>query len=68
MLDQTLRGIVRLPRSKSESEADLFDHIIRRSALNERIRIARLVSDSGASLDWLNAISDVSEEADGELP
>jgi NAD-dependent SIR2 family protein deacetylase len=68
VLDQTLRGIVRLPRSKSESEADLFDHIIRRSALNERIRIARLVSDSGASLDWLNAISDVSEEADGELP
>jgi hypothetical protein len=68
-LDQTLRGIVRLPRRDSpESSADLFDHIIRRSDANERIRISRLVSESGASLDWLNALSKVSEEADGAPP
>lgn len=69
LLDQTLRGVVRLPRSESpESSADLFDHIIRRSDLDERIRISRLVSETGASLDWLNAISKVSEEADGAPP
>lgn len=66
VLDQTLRGVVRSPRNISaESAKDLFDHIVRRSDPNERIRIARLISDAGASLDWLDAISDVSKEADG---
>lgn len=68
-LDRTLREAVRTSRSAaSELSRDLFDHVVRRSSPDERIRIARTVSDAGASLDWLSAISDISRETEGFAP
>jgi hypothetical protein len=68
-LDRTLREAVRTSRNAaSEPSRDLFDHIVRRSNPDERIRIARTVSEAGASLDWLSAISDISRETEGVAP
>jgi len=65
VLDRTIRGIVRQPRRDvSESSRDLFDHLVRRSDPNERIRIATLATSINANLDWLNAIAAVSQEPD----
>ena len=56
-INAELKRIVRDSRATaSEADRDLFDHLIRRSSSNERNRIASLVSNAGAGLDWLDAI------------
>lgn len=63
VLDRTLRQLVRAPRGRAaERDEDLFDHLIRRSDPNERVRIGRLISEAGADLDWLSAMTEVANE------
>jgi SIR2-like domain len=62
-VDSTLRRLIRTPRSGStDSDRDLFDHLIRRSATNERQRMSAFISESGAGLDWLDAIATIGKE------
>jgi hypothetical protein len=57
MVDSELRRIVKLKRADAaEPDRDLFDHLFRRSNASERARLASLVSDAKANIDWLNAI------------
>lgn len=64
-IDTLVRRIVRQPRSSvTQGERDLVDHIFRRSAFNERLRLAGLASDAGADADWLGAIAGIGSEAD----
>jgi NAD-dependent SIR2 family protein deacetylase len=56
-IDAELKRIVRQSRATaSEADRDLFDHLVRRGSSNERDRIASLVSNAGAILEWLDAI------------
>lgn len=60
-----MKRIVRVNRTKaSDEQCDLFDHFIRRSNTNERLRLTRLVSTHKADLGWLDAIVKVSSEDD----
>ncbi len=62
-VDKEVKRIVRTNRSAaSNDDRDLFDHLIRRSNLNERVRLSTLASKQKASLDWLDAITAISEE------
>jgi len=62
-IDAELKRLVRTPRSTAtEADRDLFDHLIRRSATNERNRMAALVSKAGAGIEWLEAIAAVGRE------
>jgi SIR2-like domain len=66
-VDAELKRITRFPRGgTSESDRDWFDHLIRRSAVNERIRMSALISKAGASVDWLDAIVEVDKEPSGQ--
>ena len=59
--------IVRATRSAaSESDRDLFDHLIRRSDSNERVRLSALASKQKADLGWLDAITAIATENDRE--
>jgi hypothetical protein len=63
LVDSQIRRIVRLARNEAtDSDRDLFDHLIRRSDLNERVRLSALASKSKADLTWLDAISEVASE------
>jgi hypothetical protein len=65
-VDAELRRIIRSSRTNSlEAECDWFDHLIRRSAPNERVRMSALISNAGASIGWLEAILKVSREPAG---
>ena len=67
-IDRDLKRTVRVRRSDaSERERDLFDHLIRRSDTNERIRLSRLASESKADLGWLDAIVAVASEEGRKL-
>lgn len=58
--DRELTRIVRIPRgSASEADRDLFDHLIRRSNSNDRVRIAAMLSKRRADMGWLNAMADI---------
>jgi len=64
-VDRELIRIARNGRSNtSEADRDLFDHFIRRVRGNtsERVRLAALVSKSGADLAWLDAIAGIVSE------
>ena len=62
-VDREIRRIVKLSRAESnEPDCDLFDHFIRRSSANERVRLSGLASDAGAELGWLNAIVAIGKE------
>lgn len=66
-VDRELKKIVKVKRAEaSQEDRDSFDHFIRRSDTNERIRLARLVSRHKADLGWLDAILAVSSEASWE--
>lgn len=61
--DKELTRIVREPRrGASEADRDLFDHLIRRSNSNERVRMAATLSRRRADLGWLNAMADMGAE------
>jgi hypothetical protein len=58
--DRELARIVREPRGgASEADRDLFDHLIRRSNSNERIRMAAMLSKRLADLAWLDSMADI---------
>ena len=60
-----MKRIVRVKRTKaSDEQCDLFDHFIRRSNTNERLRLTRLMSTHKADLGWVDAILKVSSEDD----
>ena len=62
-VDREIRRIVKLSRAEAkEPDCDLFDHFIRRSNANERVRLSSLASDAGAELGWLNAIVAIGKE------
>lgn len=62
-VDAEIRRIVKHGRSTaSDSDRDLFDHLIRRSDSAGRVRLAALASTAGADLGWLDAIVAVTTE------
>jgi len=66
-IDAEVKRIVRNRRGAApEAERDLFDHLIRRSDSNERVRLSALVSDQNADLSWLDAITEIIAETDRE--
>ena len=61
--DKILKRIVRTDRDVASDVArDLFDHLIRRGSITERVRIARLVSGARAGPAWLDALNAVNRE------
>ncbi|MBI5634786.1 MAG: SIR2 family protein [Nitrospirae bacterium] len=67
LVDAEVKRIVRTKRSAaSDSDRDLFDHLVRRCNSKERIRLSDLVSKQKASFDWLDAIFEISMEKDLE--
>jgi hypothetical protein len=66
-VDAEVKRIVRINRSAaSDPDRDLFDHLIRRSDSNERVRLSDLASKQKADLGWLDAIVAISAENDRE--
>jgi hypothetical protein len=65
VLDRELARIVRASRANAaEADRDLFDHLIRRSSSNERVRLAAMLSGRKADLEWLDAMADIAAEDD----
>jgi hypothetical protein len=65
LVDAEMKRIVRMSRSTvSDTDLDLFDHLIRRSDPNERVRLAGLASKNKAELGWLDAIAAIAVESD----
>jgi len=63
-----LKRITRCSRANAtEGDRDWFDHLIRRSATNERIRMSALISRNGADIDWLDAILSIGRDPIGQL-
>ena len=57
VVHQEIRRIVKAPSAAtSDADRDLFDHLVRRSDANQRIRLAGLASNAGADTGWLDAI------------
>lgn len=68
LIDAEIKRIVKKTRSKaSDSDCDLFEHLIRRSDNSERIRLSRLASMHGADIGWLDAIVAVGSEKSREV-
>ena len=66
-VERELKKIVKTKKAEARDEdRDLFDHFIRRSNTNERIRLSKLVSKHKADLGWLDAIVAVSSEESRE--
>ena len=67
LVDAEVKRIVKTSRSRaSEVDCDLFDHLIRRSDSNERVRLAALASKYKADFWWLDAIAKIAIENDQE--
>jgi SIR2-like domain len=59
-IDAEVKRIVRTNRSAaSDADRDVFDHLIRRSDRNERVRLSQLASEEGADIGWLEAIIEI---------
>lgn len=66
-VERELKKIVKTKKAEArDKDRDLFDHFIRRSERNERIRLSGLVSKHKADLGWLDAILAVSSEESRE--
>jgi hypothetical protein len=64
-IDAQIKRIVRVPRKEApDADRDLFDHLIRRSDTNERVRLSALASAANADLAWLDAICEVTSEVE----
>jgi hypothetical protein len=64
-VDAEVRRIVKSNRAlASDADRDLFDHLIRRSNANERVRLSALASKHSADLGWLDAITAIATEPD----
>lgn len=60
LVDAEIKRIVMKKRTAaSDADRDLFDHLIRRSDSQERIRISVLASKLKADLGWLDAITTI---------
>jgi hypothetical protein len=67
LVDAEIKRIVRTNRgAATDADRDLFDHLIRRSDSNERVRLSALASKQKADLDWLDAIAEIAAENDRE--
>ena len=65
-IDSALKKIVRSTRAtSSDADRDLFDHLIRRSGADERVRISGVISKAKATPDWLDALLDVERPQSG---
>jgi hypothetical protein len=63
LMDRTIRKLVRQRRAQAtDKDRDLFDHLLRRSDRNERMRLAELASNAGADFGWLDALAAVSDQ------
>lgn len=59
-IDAEFKKIVRNNRkSVGDPERDLVDHLVRRADNNERVRLAKLASQNGADMEWLDAIMSI---------
>lgn len=57
LVDRELLRISKTPRGKSsDSDRDLFDHLIRRGTAADAARHARLISQRNADISWLDSI------------
>ncbi|HBP86868.1 MAG TPA: hypothetical protein DD706_04135 [Nitrospiraceae bacterium] len=66
IVDAEVKRIVRTNRgAASDADRDLFDHLIRRSDINERARLSALASKQKADLGWLDAVTQIVKENDG---
>jgi hypothetical protein len=62
-VDAEIRRIVKATRAAApEADRDLFDHLIRRSNLSERVGLSALASAAKADLGWLDAIVKIGAE------
>jgi len=67
LIDAEVKRIVKVDRDSSpDSDRDLFDHLIRRSDTNERIRLSELASKWKADHGWLDTITAIAAEPDRE--
>ena len=66
-VESEVKRIVRMNRGvASDADRDLFDHLVRRSDSNERVRLSALASKQKADLSWLDAIVAIAAETDRE--
>jgi hypothetical protein len=66
-VDAEIRRIVKASRATaSEEDRDLYDHLVRRSNANERVRLASLASERKADLGWLDAMMSIGAEKERE--
>lgn len=66
-VDAEVKRIVQTNRRvTSDTDRDLFDHLIRRSDSSERVRLSALASRHKADLGWLDAIAQITTENDRE--
>ena len=66
-IDSALKRTVRRTRSKSsDADKDLFDHLIRRSGGDERVRISDVITKGKADLEWLDALLNVDRDRSRE--
>ena len=62
-IDAEIKRIVKVSRSaSSDSDRDLFDHLLRRSSAPERIRLTKLAGLGKADFGWLDAIASITRE------
>lgn len=67
LVDTEVKRIVRTNRNAAnDADCDLFDHLIRRSDRNERVRLSALASKHKADIGWLDAIALIAVEKDRE--
>ncbi len=67
IVDAEVKRIVRTNRGAADdADRDLFDHLIRRSDSNERVRLSALASKQKADLGWLDTILAIAAENDRE--
>ena len=63
LVDRELRRIVKSGWvGATDTDRDLFDHLIRRASPDERARLAEVASAAGAEAAWLDSIMKVSAE------
>ena len=63
IIDANVKRIVKTTRaSGADSDRDVFDHLIRPSDPNERVRLSALATKYKADFGWLDAIVAVSAE------
>ena len=65
--DHLIKRIVRKPvGSATEAECDVIEHLIRRSSIDERLRMMKLMSNASAEPGWLDIAARVASEKGGE--